>query len=157
MKALSKKDIGKEGVTLIKSNEPKADVSNASVVIQSPKVDIDNSTNIQVDILKNIEELLKAVLEKEIPAPVIDVKTPNVEVHPPNVEVHPPDVNIDNKTSEGSKNIEILLKELILQKKTPIEVNIDKEESAGWDSIKFTIKRDEKGFMQEVTATKDEG
>jgi hypothetical protein len=128
---------------------------NSSVIIQSPSVSIDHSTKVSENVLKNIEGLLLRVIEsipKEFPAPVVNVAAPNVEVSPPAV-------NIENKASDvkfndTSRHIEILLKELVLQKKQPIEVTIDSDESDGWDSIKFTITRDEKGFMKEVTAKK---
>ena len=159
MKLINKQDIDNiakdgRGVKLVKSNETKT--QNASVVIQSPEVKIDNSTNISEESFKNLEKLLKEILLKEIPASVT-----NVEVKAPTVEVKPPEIKIDNKASEikiDNKNIEILLKELILQKKTPVQVNIPKAEAVdnGWDKIKFTITRDEKGFMKEVTAIKGE-
>ena len=104
------------------------------------------------DVLENIEKLLKQLLERKIPAPIVNIA-------PPNVDVKPPEVKIENKASdvqikESSKYIEMLVNELILQKKQPVEVVIEQEESGekGWDEIEFTITRDEKDFMKKVKA-----
>ena len=124
--------------------------------------------SIVLNTLKQIETLLKDIVSKEIPAPItnIEVEAPNVEINPttpnieikvPNIEVKPPDIIVENKFDESnSKNIEILLKELIAQKRMPAEIKIDEMLVRGkeWTTITLDIDRDKDGVMNKVIAKK---